>query len=84
MAPTKKEKTKTDLEEAVFKFSDKKEELEELLGVPVGDPPDECVPNAGLVNTTLLELSDKWETVLSSFMNFVKIREEEEDRTTVE
>ena len=73
MAPTKKEKTKTDLEEAVFKFKDKKEELEELLG----DPPDEHVPNAGLINTTLLELSDKWETVLSSFMNFVKIREEE-------
>jgi hypothetical protein len=80
MAPTKKEKTKTDLEEAVFKFKDKKEELEELLG----DPPDEHVPNAGLINTTLLELSDKWETVLSSFMNFVKIREEEEDRSAVE
>ena len=48
MAPTKKEKTKTDLEEAVFKFSDKKEELEELLD----DPPDEHgVLNAGLVNS---------------------------------
>ena len=81
MAPTKKEKTKTDLEEAVFKFSDKKEELEELLG----DPPDEHgVPNAGLVKSILLELSDEWETVRSSFMNFVKIREEEEDGTAVE
>ena len=85
MAPTKKEKTKADLEEAVFKFSDKKEELEELLGDPVGDPPDEQdLPNAGLINTTLLELSDEWETVLSSFMNFVKIRGGEEDRTAVE
>ena len=40
MAPTKKEKTKTDLEGAVFNFSAKKEELEVLLGDPVGDPPD--------------------------------------------
>ena len=81
MAPTKKEKTKTDLKEAMFKFSDKKEELEELLG----DPPDEHgVPNSGLVNSILLELSDKWETVRSSFMNFVKTRDVEEDRTEVE
>ena len=84
MAPTKKEKTKTDLEEAVFKFSDKKEELEQLLSDPVGDPPGEQdLPNAGLINTTLLELSDKWETVLSSFVNFVRIWGEE-DRTAVE
>ena len=33
MAPTKKEKTKSDLQDAIFKFQDKKEELQELLAV---------------------------------------------------
>ena len=60
MAPTRKEKMKTDLDDAVLKFSDKKEELEMLLGDPVGDPPDkQDLPNAGVINTILLELSDK-------------------------
>jgi hypothetical protein len=82
MAPTKKEKekTKTDLEHAIFKFKDKKEELLEVIG----EPPDEQPLNAGLVNTTLIELSDKWEIVLSYYMNYVEIRgDEEEDRPAV-
>ena len=80
MAPTKKEKTKIDLDQAIFKFKDKKEELLEVIG----DPPDEQPLNAGLVNTTLIELSDKWEMVLSYYMNYVEIRgDEEEDRPAV-
>ena len=77
MPPTKKEKTKTDLDEAVFRFNDKKDELEEVLD-------DENITIASLVNTTMHELSDKWEIVVSSYMNFIKIRDEEDDRPVVE
>ena len=81
MAPTKKEKSKTDLDQAIFRFKDKQEELTGLLG----EPNDEETPSTGLVNATLHELSDKWEIVLSSYMNYVEIRgEEEEDRSAVE
>ena len=76
MAPTKKEKTKNDLDDALFKFHDKKEELDELLS----EAEDAEQPlDRALVNSTLIELVDKWETVVTCYMNFGKARCDDEE-----
>ena len=74
MPPTKKEKTKTDLDDSIFKYHDKKEELDELLS----EAADQALDTV-LANATLFELVDKWETVVTSFMNFGKARSDDED-----
>ena len=71
MAPTKKEKTKNDLDDALFKFHDKKEELDELLSEAEYAPQP---LDRALVNSTLIELVNKWETVVTCYMNFSKAR----------
>ena len=76
MAPTKKEKTKNDLDDALFKFHDKKEELDELLSE--AEEAEQPLDRA-LVNSTLIELVDKWETVVTCYMNFGKARCDDED-----
>ena len=60
-------------------FGDKMEELDELIT-------DEQQPlDRALVNSTLKELVDKWETVVTSFMNFGKARfDKEEEREAVQ
>ena len=55
--PTKNEKTKNDLDDAIFRFEDKNEELDELLA-----DAQMCLDTA-LVNSTLTELVNKWEPV---------------------
>ena len=76
MAPTKKEKTRNDLDNALFKFHDKKEELDELLSeVEYAQQP----LDRALVNSTLIELVDKWETVVTCYMNFSKARCDDEE-----
>jgi hypothetical protein len=76
MAPTKKEKTKNDLDDALFMFHDKKEELDELLSeVEYAQQP----LDRALVNSTLIELVNKWETVVTCYVNFSKARCDEEE-----
>ena len=76
MAPTKKEKSKSYLDEAIFKFHDKKEKLDKLLE----ELEDAQQPlDKALVNSTLIELLDKWDTVVTCYMNFGKARSDEED-----
>ena len=57
--PTKEDMIKNDLEEAIFRFEDKKEELDELLA-----DVQLCLDIA-LVNSTLSELVNKWKTVVT-------------------
>ena len=59
----KKDKLKTDLEDAIFKFEDKKEEIGEYLDQNNGGVRRF---NVGVVETTLNELSRRWESVGSS------------------
>ena len=80
MAPTNKENSKTDLGDAIFKFHDKKEELDKLLE----ELEDAQQPlDKALVNSTLIELLDKWETIVTCYMNFGKARSDEEDEQQV-
>ena len=80
MAPTKKEKSKIDLDDAFFKFHDKKEELDKLLEEleDTQQPTDKA-----LVNSTLIELLDKWDTVVTCYKNFGKARSDEGDEKQV-
>ena len=78
MAPTKKEKTKNDLDDALFKFHDKKEELDELLS-EAEDAQQPLDTDRALLNSTLIELVDKWETVVTCYMNFSKARYDDEE-----
>ena len=81
MAPSKKEKTKADLEDAIFRFIDKQEELDEHFH----DDPDSTARvkrfNVGVVKEVLGELLEKWDHVSVCHMAFVKCREvdDEED-----
>ena len=80
MVSNKKEKSKTDLDDAIFKFHDKKEELDKLLE----ELEDAQQPlDKALVNSTLIELLNKWETVVTCYMNFGKARSDEEDEKQV-
>ena len=69
MAPTKKEKTKSDLQDAIFKFQDKKEELQELLALIEQEQQQQPFDRA-LIDTTMIEMVDEWETVVTHYMNF--------------
>ena len=82
MAPTKKEKTKNDMDDALFKFHDKKEELDELLSE--AEDAEQPLVRA-LVDSTLIELVDKWETVVTCYMIFSKARcDDEEEKEAME
>ena len=84
MAPNKK-KTKADLEDAIFRFVDKLEELDEYFQ----DSPESSRLrkfNVGVVKEVLGELLGKWEQVAANYMTFVRSRdsEEEEEKTELE
>ena len=78
MAPTKKEKTKSDLQDAIFKFQDKKEELQELLAIIEQEQQQQPFDRA-LIDTTMIEMVDEWETVVTHYMNFRMARCDEEE-----
>ena len=65
MAPTKKEKTKADLDYALHDYIDKREELEEdFESFTTGF-------SATVVKFALDELSEKWEYVVTAKMCFI-------------
>ena len=68
MSPTEKKKRKTNrtLDDAMFKFNEKKEELDDLLE-------DETEDDQRLLAATLNELSDKWEIVINAYVDFKKL-----------
>ena len=78
MSPTekKKRKTKRTLDDAMFKFNEKKEELDDLLE-------DETEDDQRLLAATLNELSDKWEIVINAYVDFKKLRQDDEAKETV-
>ena len=79
MACPKKEKTKSDVDDAIFKFESKRDELLDYFG----QSDDEEAPisrfNIGVIETTLIELANKWEILGSTYMSFICCREENED-----
>ena len=84
MVPTEKEKSKDDLDDAIFKFLDKQEDVDELLAKleDAQQPPDNADKALIIreVNSTLIELVAKWKIVVACYMNFCKARSDEEDK----
>ena len=83
MLHTKKEKSKEDLDDAIFKFHDKQEDVDELLAeLEEAQQPQDNADKAlinGEVNSTLIELVAKWNIVVACYLNFCKARFDEED-----
>ena len=83
MVLTEKEKSKDDLDDAIFKLQDKQEDVDELLAeLEEAQQPQDNADKAlinGEVNSTLIELVAKWKIVVACYMNFCKVRSDEED-----
>ena len=69
MAPTKKERTKTDLDHALRRCIDKREELQEAL------EDQSATLSIERIKSDLDELSEKWECVVTANVFFVDNRE---------
>ena len=68
MAPTKKERTKTDLDHALRRCIDKREELQEAL------EDQSATLSIEEIKSDLDELNEKWECVVTADWSFVDIR----------
>ena len=76
MVPTKKEKSKDYLDDAIFKFLDKQEDVDELLAdlENAQQPPDyadKALINRE-VNSTLIEFVAKWKIVVACYIKLLQ------------
>ena len=75
MAPSRREKTKSDLDEAIFRFENKRDELNDYFEENEAEGPAVRRFNIGVVEATLQELASKWEALGNFYMNFTKCRD---------
>ena len=77
---TKRKKLRSELDDCIFKFEDKNEEILEYFEESTGGESTRSRrQNMAVIQVTLQELTTRWELVTNSLYAYTKFREEEED-----